>query len=254
MIFKAIRNLRRRHILKKHAIPNTLWNNTIHQLAVIDRLSPQELKKLKKVTTLFLHAKEFTGVQGFELNDEKRLIIAIQACVPILNLDIDYYDGWLEIVVYPDNFVVTRSVTNEAGLVSNHSSVLSGEAWSRGPVVLSWSDIERESFHKRHGHNVIIHEFSHKLDMLNGHANGMPPLHGNMHRKEWTNALSQAYDLLVKDVEYNDHHYINAYAATNPGEYFAVVSEYFFTAPEILKEHRRTVYDQLVLYYKQEPA
>ena len=253
MIFNVIRNFRRRRILKKHAISDSLWESTSNRLIILNGLSAQDLARLKNITTLFLHAKEFTGVQGFEFNEEKRLIIAIQACLPILNLDIDYYDGWLEIVVYPENFIVTRSVTSEAGLVSNQSSVLSGEAWSRGPVVLSWSDIERESFQKRHGQNVIIHEFSHKLDMLNGRANGMPPLHASMKRDEWTDSLSQAYELLVKNVEYNNHHYINAYAATNPGEYFAVVSEYFFTAPEILKKHRRKVYDQLVLYYRQEP-
>ena len=252
-MIKSLQNLYRHYILKKHKIPEKLWRNTIRQLPVLAHLDSEELNHLKIVSTLFLQAKAFTAVQGFKLNDEKRLIIAAQACLPILNLDLDYYDGWVEIVIYPEAFVVNRDITNEAGLISNETRALSGEAWSRGPVILSWADIEKDSFTLRPGHNVIIHEFSHKLDMLNGRANGMPPLHPNMHRQEWTDSLSQAYALLVKNLEYNHHHYINEYAATNPAEFFAVVSEYFFTAPEVLKEHRPAVYEQLVLFYKQNP-
>jgi len=252
-LIKSLQNLYRHYILKKHKIPEKLWRNTIRQLPVLAHLDSEELNHLKIVSTLFLQAKAFTAVQGFKLNDEKRLIIAAQACLPILNLDLDYYDGWVEIVIYPEAFVVNRDITNEAGLISNETRALSGEAWSRGPVILSWADIEKDSFTLRPGHNVIIHEFSHKLDMLNGRANGMPPLHPNMHRQEWTDSLSQAYALLVKNLEYNHHHYINEYAAINPAEFFAVVSEYFFTAPEVLKEHRPAVYEQLVLFYKQNP-
>ena len=251
MIFKALQKLYRSYILKKHKIPSALWQNTIKQLPLLANLKAAELKRLKKVTTLFLQDKTFTAVQGFVLDDEKRLIIAVQACLPILNLDLAYYDGWVEIIVYPDAFIVSRDVTSEHGLVTNETRTLSGEAWSRGSVILSWADVEKDSFSLRPGHNVIIHEFSHKLDMLNGRANGMPPLHPNMNRKEWTDSLSQAYDLLVKNLEYNHHHYINEYAATSPAEFFAVVSEYFFTAPKVLKEHRTEVYNQLVLFYKQ---
>ena len=253
MIFKALQKLRRHYILNKYKIPKSLWQETIPKLPVLARLNPAELIRLKQVTTLFLHAKSFTAVQGFELDDQKRLIIAVQACLPILNLDLDYYDGWLEVVVYPDAFIVSRDVTSEAGLVSNETRTLSGEAWSHGPVILSWSDIEKDSFQLHEGHNVVIHEFSHKLDMLNGRANGMPPLHPSMHRQEWTDSLSQAYELLVDNLEYNHSHYLNEYAATNPAEFFAVVSEYFFTAPDALKAHRPAVYDQLVLFYKQQP-
>jgi len=252
-MFNIIRNMRRRYIIKNNAIPDKLWNDTIELLRVFDRLSTGELKRLRKVTTLFLVKKTFTAVQGFELTNQMKLTIAAQACLPILNLDIDYYDGWLEIVVYPSNFVVNRNITSEEGIVSNQTSTLSGEAWSRGPVVLSWSDIELDSLTLREGHNVIIHEFSHKLDMLNGRANGMPPLHPKMERKEWTESLSKAYELLKNNLEYHYKYYINEYAATNPAEYFAVVSEYFFTAPEVLIKHRPKVYKQLVLFYKQRP-
>lgn len=252
-MFNIVSNFRRRHIIKHHPIRDELWDDTIEHLRILDQLSSGELKRLRKVTTLFLYEKIFTGVQGFKLTEEKKLIIAVQACLLILYLDLNYYDGWIEIVVYPDSFVVKRNVTSKEGVVSKQESTRSGEAWSRGPVVLSWSDIELDSLTFREGHNVIIHEFSHKLDMLNGRANGMPPLHPKMKRQEWTDSLSKAYERLQKNLEYHYRHYINDYAATNPAEFFAVISEYFFTAPAVLIEHRPEVYKQLSLFYKQKP-
>lgn len=253
MIFKTISKIRNHYILHSNPIEQNLWQSTVAKLPLLRSLNTQDLAKLKKLTTLFLHEKTFTGVKGFELDSEKCLIIAAQACVPILNLDMSYYDGWVEVVVYPDTFVVYRNITDNFGLVHDTSSALSGEAWSRGPVILAWTDVERDSFNLRYGHNVAIHEFSHKLDMLNGRANGMPPLHPNMHRQEWTDSLSKSYDFLVRQIENYQHTTINEYAATNPAEFFAVTSEYFFTAPEVLMECCPDVYKQLVLFYKQDP-
>ncbi len=237
-------------IIKRHPIEDPLWNDAIQKLPVLQGLSIEELRRLRKWATLFIHAKTFTGVQGFDVTDEVRLIIAVQACLPILNLDLEYYDGWVEIVIYPANFIVRRDVSDHNGLVHNEERVLSGESWSHGPVILSWDEAYTDSFDATPGHNVIIHEFSHKLDMLNGRANGMPPLHPTMHREQWTESLSNGYAALNHNL---DDPYINRYASTNPAEYFAVISEYFFTAPEVLKEHQPDVYDQLVLFYKQNP-
>ncbi len=251
MIFNPITKLRNTYILRNNPISQALWINTIAKLPLIKTLNNKDLQKLKKLTTLFLYKKTLTGVKDFELDEEKSLIIAVQACLPILNLGMSYYDGWIEVVVYPDTFVVYRNVTDDFGLVHDTSSALSGEAWSKGPVILAWTDVERESFAIQQGHNIVIHEFSHKLDMLNGRANGMPPLHPNMHRQEWTDSLSQAYAKLVNQIENTQHTTINEYAATNPAEFFAVTSEYFFTAPETLKACCPEVYKQLVLFYKQ---
>ena len=257
MLFKAISRIRNRYILRKYPIEQSLWRNTVAKLPLIKSLNSNDLNQLKNLTTLFLHNKTFTGVKGFEVDAEKRLVIAVQACLLILNLDMSYYDGWVEVVVYPDTFVVYRNVTDNFGLVHDTSSALSGEAWSRGPVILAWSDVERDSFrptnHQRKGHNVVIHEFTHKLDMLDGRANGIPPLHPKMHRQEWTASLSLAYEILVSQVENYQHTSIDEYAATNPAEFFAVTSEYFFTAPEVLNECCPAVYKQFVLFYKQDP-
>ena len=252
MIFAPLTKLHNYYILRNKSISQALWISTTEKLPLLKKLNDKDLEKLKRLTTLFLHKKTFTGVKGFELDEEKCLIIALQACLLILQMDMSYYDGWVEVVVYPDTFVVYRNITDNFGLVHDTSSALSGEAWSKGPVILAWTDVERESFAIQQGHNVVIHEFSHKLDMLNGRANGMPPLHPKMHRKEWTDSLSQAYNKLVTQIENTQRTAINEYAATNPAEFFSVTSEYFFTAPDALKECCPKVYKQLVLFYKQD--
>lgn len=252
-MFNLITKIKNYYILKKNPISPQIWAKLANSLPICRKLTHKDLYKLKQLTILFLYEKTFTGVKGFEVDEEKKMIIAIQACLPILHLDISYYDGWIEIVVYPDTFVIYRNTTDNFGLVHDNKITATGEAWSRGPVILAWTDVKRDSFTPRAGHNVTIHEFTHKLDMLNGHANGMPPLHSNMHRSEWTKSLSDAYDILVNDIRNHEPTSINEYAATNPAEFFAVISETFFTAPAIVKQHSPKVYQQLVLFYKQEP-
>jgi len=253
-MFNLITKIKNYYILRNNPISEPVWAKLANSLPICRQLDFKDLYKLKKLTTLFLYEKTFTGVKGFELDEEKKMLIAMQACLLILNLDISYYDGWVEIIVYPDAFVIYRNTTDSLGLVHDNKITATGEAWSHGPVILSWTDVERDSFSPQVGHNVTIHEFSHKLDMLNGRANGMPPLHPSMRRGAWTKSLSEAYDILVNEIRNHQQTAINAYGATNPAEFFAVISEIFFTAPDILKQNNPEVYDQLLLFYKQEPA
>lgn len=248
---KWLERIRTYYILKKHGLADHLWLKTTDKLPLLASLSAVEMAELRVLSTLLIHRKTFTGVQGVDITEEIKIIIAAQACLEILKLGIDSFDGWEEIIVYPSAFKVEREVQNDLGLVSNEQNVLSGEAWGQGPVILSWDDVERDSFTLRAGHNVVIHEFAHKLDMLNGRANGMPPLHPDMLIEEWTESLSTAYQHLIKRLEHH-HAEINAYAATNPAEFFAVMCEYFFTAPEILKEYYPKVFKELRAYFRRE--
>jgi len=248
---KWLERIRTYYTLKKHGLADHLWLKTTDKLPLLASLSAVEMAELRVLSTLLIHRKTFTGVQGVDITEEIKIIIAAQACLEILKLGIDSFDGWEEIIVYPSAFKVEREVQDDLGLVSNEQNVLSGEAWGQGPVILSWDDVERDSFTLRAGHNVVIHEFAHKLDMLNGRANGMPPLHPDMLIEEWTESLSTAYQHLIKRLEHH-HAEINAYAATNPAEFFAVMCEYFFTAPEILKKHYPKVFKELRAYFGRE--
>ena len=243
-----------RYILHRYAIPHDLWAEVIEKLAVLQGMTAVEKAHLRELTTLFLHKKKFFGAHELQVTDAMRLIIAAQACLPVLGLGIGCLSGWTEIIVYPGAFRISRDERDATGVVHHQEQALIGESWSRGPLILSWDDIERDMHEKQSaGRNVVIHEIAHKLDVLNGPADGFPPLHHDMAITEWSTLLSAAYESLVRQLEHHHHAYISPYAATSPAEFFAVISEYFFCAPEILHMHFGDVYQQLQLYYRQNP-
>ena len=245
---KWLERLRTYRILKKHGLPDHLWRETTQKLVILSTLNSHQMAELRVLTTLLIYRKTFFGAHDLEITLEMKVVIAAQACLQVIELGIDSFEGWTEIIVYPRAFKVEREMQDVNGLVSTENNVLSGEAWGKGPVILSWEDVERDSFTLRKGHHVVIHEFAHKLDMLNGRANGMPPLHPDMKISDWTASLSHAYERLIKNLEHQNNE-INAYAATNPAEFFAVMSEYYFTAPQVLIKHYPKVYRELKAYY-----
>ena len=252
MVWHFFKRLQVSYILRRHAIQQHLWHNVCNELHLLHNLSVVEKTRLRELSTLFLQKKVITGV-NMHISDTMRVIIAAQACLPVLALGIDLLDGWREMVIYPEAFRVSRDEADQYGIVHHNDRVLSGEAWSRGPVILSWGDIQQDIRNFHQGHNVIVHEIAHKLDMLNGRANGMPPLHVEMRTTAWTAAFSEAYQQLTQRLEHHHRMCINPYAASSPAECFAVFSEYFFTAPEILRNHFTAVYEQMRLYYRQDP-
>ena len=240
-----------RRILRRNSIPLSVWRKVTRQIVVLQGLDAVEMAHLRELTTWFLHNKSINGAQGLYVTLSMRIAVAAQACLLILNLDLDYFDNWVEVILYPGAFRVNHEQMDANGLVHNEASVLSGESWLRGPVILSWNDVERDSYHSQTGHNVVLHEFAHKLDGLDGVTNGMPPLRRGMNRKRWAEELSGSYELLCRQVAAGKSAFINPYAAISPAEFFAVLSEYFFTAPDILKKCCPGVHAQLTLFYQQ---
>lgn len=246
-IFKRARI---RYILRRHAIPLDQWLDVTEKLPVLQGLTAVEKAHLRELTTLFIREKQFAGVQELQLTDAMCLLIAVQACLPVLRLGLGCLSGWTEIVVYPGAFLVNRDVWDAAGFLYHEQQALIGESWPRGPVIVSWDDVERDMQQGQSGRNVVIHEIAHKLDMLNGPADGFPPLHYGMPVTDWSTSLTAAYESLVQRVEHHHRVCINPYAATSPAEFFAVISEYFFCAPETLNTHFADVYQQLRIYYR----
>jgi len=253
-IIKWFNHQRIRYTLKHHPIPFELWETVIHDMDLLQGLSSVEKAHLRELATRFLHQKTINGVQGLAVSPEMAVTIAAQASLLILKLDLDYYQNWVEVILYPSAFRVEHEQMNSVGLINRESQAVSGEAWLRGPVILSWQDIEQDLNSLHPGHNVVVHEFAHKLDMLTGSANGLPPLPVRMATKRWAKVLGDAFEILQRQVTYRRHTRINAYGATSPAEFFAVVSEYFFTAPGILQQHCPDVYQQLQLFYQQDPS
>ncbi len=243
-------------------LPEELWQSTLATLPFLERLNEEEKLRLRVMTEGFLAKKEFTSAGGLELTDAMCASIAVQGCLPVLNLGLECYRDWVGIIVYPDEFVIPRSVEDEFGVVHEYEDIAAGEAWEGGPLLISWRDAQMAG----DGYNVVIHEFAHKLDMLGGPADGVPPLPPGISRKEWEDTLLAAYDDFcgqVDDVEarwnrtgedLSENLPFDPYAAEHPGEFFAVLSEIFFEQPEILREVYPALYTLFTRFYRQDPA
>jgi Mlc titration factor MtfA (ptsG expression regulator) len=239
-------------VLRGHTVDEDVWRATVRLYPFTRSLDAPELTRLRELVTLFLHEKGIHGAGGMVVREDMRIAIAIQACILILNLGLDYYRGWVEVIVYPDEFVAEREYVDEAGVTHAIEEPISGESWERGPVILSWADANEGG--RAGGYNVVIHEFAHKLDMLNGEPNGFPPLHADMSRAAWSGAFTRAYEDFCERVDSNARLDIDDYAAENPAEFFAVMSEAFFESPLTLTSLYPDVYTQLSQFYRQDPA
>jgi Mlc titration factor MtfA (ptsG expression regulator) len=243
---------RRKRVLQHATLDPVGWRAAADRYPFIRALPEEELARLRELTILFMHEKQMHGAAGMRVDEEVRLAIALQACLLILNLGLDYYRGWVEVIVYPDEFVVEHEYIDEAGVAHEVREPMTGESWQHGPVILSWADAEEAG--QGAVYNVVIHEFAHKLDMLNGEANGFPPLHSDMSRARWSDAFTAAYERFCHQVDRGYEVDLDDYAAESPAEFFAVMSEAFFEAPAGVRRAYPEVYSQLAQFYRQDPA
>ncbi len=250
-MWKRLRARRRARVLERHAIADTLWARTVDALHVLDRLDHAEIDKLRELATLFLHHKRILGAQQLLVDDAMRVTIAAQACLPILNLGLDYYRDWFTVYLYPGPFVAHRETPDEHGIVHTGFEELDGESAEGGPVVLSWE--EAQPLAEDEPYNVVVHECAHKLDELTGAPNGLPPLHAEMRVADWSKAMNAAYADFNARLDRDDDVPFDDYAGSDPAEFFAVTSELFFAAPDVIVDAYPDVYAQLRAFYRQDP-
>ncbi|HET6801521.1 MAG TPA: M90 family metallopeptidase [Casimicrobiaceae bacterium] len=253
-MFEALRRYRRKRILRNSALPDALWHDASGALPFLAIYSADALARLRDLVVLFLDAKSIVGAQGHVVTPLQRTIIAIQACVLVLNLDLALYDGFENIVVYPGEFVPGWEYEDEYGVVHRQDAPLAGEAMNRGPVILSWPDVADSADWDAAQMNLVIHEFAHKIDMRDGDANGCPPLPDDATRREWRRVMQQAYADFSARVDAHEDTAIDPYAAESPGEFFAVLSEVFFAEPSLLVDEYPDVYRAFAAFYRQDPA
>jgi len=251
-MFANIRNWLERRAVEQSGFSDAQWQSAFAALPLLASLNNDEREKLRRLAILFCQRKTFEGAHGLVVSNEMALIIALQACLPILELGLGVYDGWTTVIVYPSGFVPEYTYQDEYGVEHHVRSAMSGEAWLRGPVLLSWDDVSQAG--EPDGYNLVIHEFAHKLDMQNGEANGFPPLHRDMNVASWSEIFSRGYADFVRKCDAGARIGIDCYAAESPAEFFAVLSETFFEQPRILQRHYPAIYAQLKLYYRQDPV
>jgi hypothetical protein len=242
---------RRSRILKRNLIPLDGFDAARERLPILGGFDADACTRLREQASLFLHDKTFSAAGGAEVDSDMQLAIALQACLLTLNLDESSYRGWNEIILYPDEFLRNREEMDEAGVVHHSRDILAGESWHGGPLVLSLADVAASG--QGEGVNVVLHEFAHKLDMLNGDANGFPPLHRGMDAKAWARDFSTAYADLCRRVDGGEGTAIDPYATADPAEFFAVLSEVFFETPDLLHAEYPAIYAQMRQFYRQDP-
>lgn len=202
----------------------------------------------------FIRDKKFYGCDGLVMTDEIRVTIAGEACLLLLNRSTNHFYKLHHILVYPDSFVASREEQNEAGVVSQKSTGLLGESWSRGKVILSWDDVIKGASNFSDGHNVVLHEFAHQLDQESGSANGAPLLGARSSYQRWATVLSEEFVQLQRQTQHGYRSVIDQYGATNPAEFFAVVTETFFERPHQLRKRHPELFEQMKDFYAVDPS
>ena len=244
-----------------------LWRRVAAPWLFMRGVDAADSQRLRELCERFLAAKRFAGAHELEVSEAMRVEIAAQACILVLELGIEWYEGWSDVILYPGQFMPEREEEDEAGVVHLTRDPMAGEAWLGGPVILSYEDVALAGDKRARiaGYNVVIHEFAHKLDMRNGDPNGFPPLHRGMEPRAWKRAFGEAFADFVRRVEAAerlsgrrgqaalDELPVDPYAAESAAEFFAVGSEAFFETPERLAPAYPAVYEQLRLFYRQDP-
>lgn len=256
-------------------IEDAVWDAVRAGYPFASYLSEDAYGRLRRLCEAFLACKTISGAAGFVPTPLERAAIAFQACLPILELGLDGYDDFVEIIVYPDQFLVPRTRSDDFGIVHESTDILAGEAMDHGPVVLSWADIAPAAGDVLHTDelavNVTIHEFVHKLDLVDGIADGVPAL-PPARRARWRDVLDRAYhdfcdelDAIEASIpsdmdpesEDADEYFLSlpldAYAATDHAEFFAVSGEAFFMTPDVLAQWFPEWYEVLAAFFRQDP-
>jgi Mlc titration factor MtfA (ptsG expression regulator) len=248
----AITARRRRKIAQTPFLPE--WRTILRNRVPYFRRLPTNLQlRLKRQINVFIAEKPFVGCNGLVVTDEMRVVVAAQACLLTLSRPGYYYPGVTQILLYPSAFIAVREQADQHGLLTTNQSVLNGESWTHGQVILSWPDVLQGAAIDDDGSNVVMHEFAHQLDQEKGYANGAPSLLNRKRIRNWTSVLSSEFEALQRKASMNEESLFSHYGATNPAEFFAVVSEVFFEQPQLMSEQHPRLFREFKKFYRLNP-
>ncbi|TAG47976.1 MAG: zinc-dependent peptidase [Betaproteobacteria bacterium] len=264
-MFDWLTKRRRERSLAKHAIPDEQWQRALNELPFLERYDPELMAKLRELSTLFLIEKGVVsgatdGESMLEVTPHMRIMIAVQACLLILGQVADGktvadamsdFDDWENVVVYPGEFPQTQDFEDEYGVVHKLDEAVAGESWEGGPVLLSWPAVE--AGYEESGMALVIHEFAHKIDMLDGQIDGIPPLPA-AERAEFKAVIEAAFEDFCARVDADEDTLIDPYASEMIEEFFAVSCEVFFAEPELLSVEYPAYFSQLRAFFKIDPV
>lgn len=244
---------RRRRKLRTTPLPAEWWAIIDRNVPLIADMPAGDRVELGGIVQVLLAEKSFEGCGGLTITDEIRVTIAAQAAVLLLHRETDYYPTLRTILVYPRAFVAPATQRREDGSLSEGPQARSGESWFRGALVLSWDDVVQGAADDDDGHNVTLHEFAHQLDGESGAMNGAPQLPSRGRYRDWARVLGAEFSELVNRVHTGHGALLDAYASTNPAEFFAVATELYFERPAAMQRHYPELFAELAEFYAPEP-
>ena len=245
---------RQRKTLRQRPFPAE-WRDILRRRMPLLQRLPADLQwQLKQHLQVFVAEKTFIGCQGLDITDEIRVTIAAHAALLTLKRPSGDYPNLRQVLVYPGSFVVERDHTDGVGVAHRARQVLAGESWSQGQVILSWQDTLDGAAVPDDGQNVAIHEFAHQLDQETGQANGAPLLARQAQRQSWSAVLSAEFMTLQARVSRGAPSLFSDYGATDPAEFFAVVSEVFFEQAAQMAQQHPALYQEFSQYYQLDPV
>ncbi len=240
----AFKKWRRRRLSQK-AFPEP-WLKIIEEnLPFYKNLPDEDKKELLRHILIFMSEKHFEGCGGLKITDEISVTIAAQACILLLHRKTDYYPGLSSILVYPQAYVAHMTEHLPGGVVTEGLDVRLGESWHRGSVVLSWDDVRCGAADIHDGLNVVFHEFAHQLEDSGARGDNTPAFQNRSSYIAWARVLQKDFEKLRRDVSRHRKTFLNEYGATNPTEFFAVTTEYFFEKPKELRKFHPELYREL---------
>jgi Mlc titration factor MtfA (ptsG expression regulator) len=244
---------RRRAALRAERLSEAQQAILRKNVAYLVKLDDAERQELGGLVNVFLAEKTFEGCGGLELTEEMKLTIAAQACILLLHRETDVYPGVESILVYPHAYRAP-SRQSMGGIVIEGEQARLGESWTRGVVVLAWDHVKSGALQPADGQNVVLHEFAHQLDGEDGEMDGAPDLGARARYVSWAHVLGDEFGELSAKLHAGRRSDIDAYGATNPAEFFAVVTEMFFEKSRAMKQRHPELYEELAAFYKQDPA
>ena len=251
-MFDFLKN-RRRDALRNEPLTDAERAVLKKNVPYLSKLDEADRTEFEGLVRIFLAEKSFEGCGGLELTDEMKITIAAQACLLLLHRENDVYPDVESILVYPTAYRAPTT-KREGGVVIESEQARLGESWTRGVVVLAWDHVKSGAAQPADGQNVVLHEFAHQLDGEDGAMDGAPDLGARARYTSWAHVLGDEFRELAEELHAGRRSDIDAYGATNPAEFFAVVTEMFFEKPRALKQRHPELYEELAAFYKQDPA
>jgi len=253
MIFDFLSN-RKRDALRAEPVPSA-WRTIVERnLPVFNRLPTEDQAELLGHVQVFLAEKHIEGAGGLVLTNEIRLTIAAQACLLLLHRETDYYPRLRSIIVYPGGYTAHGEQHLGDGLWTESEDLLGHTAQRLGALVLAWDAAKHGAKEPDDGRNLVLHEFAHQLDFEDSTTNGTPALETRAEYLAWGRVMNDEFQALQAAEEAGKSTLIDQYGATNPAEFFAVVTEAFFERPHSLRRRHPELYASLASFYRQDPA